>query len=88
MSQRPWNNTDYPWEVGHRLKRSQRVLQHAEALKYFAKLAHCKTRFMWQKVPLGVVCAFIMSRRTRVLADALLAENPILKMLKKHGAIK
>lgn len=84
MSKRPWSNTDYPWEVGHRLKRSQRVLQYAKARKYFAKLAHCKTRFMAQKVPLDVLFAWSVRRKYGEMVQFVTEKNAILERVRKR----
>jgi hypothetical protein len=79
---------EYPWIVGHRLKSSRVRLPYRKALEYFESLKHCKTRKMWQDIPLDVVITNTFAKCSKDIDALITTRNPILEMLKKHGAMK
>ena len=78
----------FPWSVGHRLKKSRRTdLTYREAKKYYAKIAHCKTRYISQEVPFSILIARVMGSRAKELSAAITAKNPLYELLTRKGCI-
>lgn len=78
----------FPWTVGHRLKKSVREgLPWNTAKRYYRELAHCKTRYRFQEIPLSILISRTFGKRAKDFAAAVNDRNPILAMLKRKGAI-
>ena len=76
---------DYPWKVGHRLHKSRRYnLPYDEALKYYKSLIKCKTRFIYQQIPLNIIITDTIRRRSKQLREAVCDRNPIFEFIQKH----
>lgn len=76
----------FPWTVGHRLKRSRKTLPYKQARKYYKSLAHCKTRFISQEIPLSILLTRTMSARAKQLVASITDHNPFLAKLREAGA--
>lgn len=83
----PWNNNTYPWKVGHRLHKSHKTLPHKKARAYFRELRKrgCKTRFIYQEIPLSELITYTFSTYEQKMTDTFCAENPVLRMLREKG---
>lgn len=83
----PWDNNTYPWRVGHRLKKSQKTLPHKKARAYFRELRKkgCKTRFIYQVIPLSELLVWTFETREADLIKSINSKNPITAALRKHN---
>jgi hypothetical protein len=79
----------YSWTVGHRLKKSRKVLPIEDAKKYYKELKArgLKSVFARENIPLHVIVTMSVKRRAKDLEDNITQENPLLRMLKQHGAL-
>lgn len=79
----------FPWCAGHRLKKSHKFdLTYSDAQKYYESIAHCKTRFIYQEIPLSFKVSRAFGARSKELRQAVMDINPLYSLFKKQNSLK